>query len=207
MNFFSLISEEKVKIAPGEKIIPAKSFSFLKKAEQILKTVKAEALKYKIDIAKECEVLKETSYKDGFDKGLEKLNAIILKLDEEIKKFEEEMQKKVLPIALKAAKKILGDELRLHPDRIVDIVIQALKPVTQHHTIKIYVNKEDLNILEKHKEKIRSILDQIKIFTIEERDDIEKGGCMIQTEAGIINAQLENQWRVLEIAFEKFMKK
>ena len=36
---------------------------------------------------------------------------------------------------------------------------------------------------------------------------IEPGGCIIETEAGIINAQLENQWRSLENAFESFMKK
>mgnify|MGYP000925765657 CR=1 FL=1 len=32
-----------------------------------------------------------------------------------------------------------GEELKLHPDRIVDIVVQALKPVTQHYKIKIFV--------------------------------------------------------------------
>ena len=103
-------------------------------------------------------------------------------------------------------RKILGDELKLHPDRIVDIVIQSLKPVTQHHKIKIYANKEDIDILEKHKPQIKEIFEHIEVFSIQERDDIEKGGCVIETEAGIINAQLENQWKALEIAFEKFMK-
>ena len=32
------------------------------------------------------------------------------------------------------------------------------------------------------------------------------GVCIIETEAGIINASLENQWRALESAFEAFMK-
>ena len=206
MKFFSLISNQEIKTS-GEKIIPAKEFSSLKKAEEILKQVKSESLEYKKQIAIECETLKESAFKQGFDEGLSKLNENILKLDREINKFEEEMQKKILPIALKAAKKILGEELKLHPDRIVDIVIQALKPVTQHYKIKIFVNKQDLDILESSKEKIKAILEQVKTLSIVERDDIEPGGCIIETEAGIINAQLENQWRALEIAFENFMKK
>ncbi|KPK33726.1 MAG: hypothetical protein AMS24_00140 [Chlamydiae bacterium SM23_39] len=206
-KFFSLLSEKKIALSPGEKIIPKKEFSSLKKANEILLEVKREALKYKKEITKECELLKETAYKKGFDEGLLKLNTHILTLSNEIKNFSEEMKKKILPIALKAAKKILGEELKLYPERILNIVTQSLKPVMQHKQIKIFVNKEDLKILEKHKNKIKKILQQVEIFSIQERDDIEKGGCIIETEAGIINAQLENIWQTLEVAFEEYMKK
>lgn len=77
----------------------------------------------------------------------------------------------------------------------------------QHHRVRIYVNKQDLDILETNKSKIKDVLEQVQSFSIEERPDIEPGGCIIETEAGIINAQLENQWRALESAFESFMKK
>lgn len=207
MKFFSLISNEKISPAPGKKIIPAKEFSSLKKSNEILQTVKHEAKKYKKEVAKDCEILKDKAYKDGFFEGLEKLNEKILALDKEINRLEEELQAQILPIALTSAKKIIGDELKLHPDRIVDIVMQALRPVTQHHKIKIYVNKNDLSILDERRDRIRSILDQVKIFSIEEREDVDPGGCLIETETGIINAQLENQFRALGTAFEKFMKK
>lgn len=207
MKFFTLISKKEVKIAPNTKVLPAKEFSVLKKADELLKEVKGEALEFKKATLNECETLKELAYKEGFNEGLVKLNETILKLDEALEKFEEEMKKKMVPIALSAAKKILGEELKTHPERIVDIVIQSLRSVTQHHKIKIYANKQDLAILEENKEQIKKILEQVKTFSIIERDDIESGGCIIETEAGIINAQLENQWRALEIAFEKIMKK
>ena len=69
------------------------------------------------------------------------------------------------------------------------------------------MNKADLAQIEAHKPKIKQIFEQIENLSIQERADIEPGGCIIETEAGIINAQLENQWRNLEIAFESFMKK
>jgi type III secretion protein L len=101
----------------------------------------------------------------------------------------------------------LGEEIKLMPERIVDIVLQALKPVTEHRKIKIYANKEDLEILEKEKPKIKELLKEVESLSILERGDVEKGGCIIETEAGIINAQLENQWKALETAFKSFMEK
>lgn len=118
-----------------------------------------------------------------------------------------EVHKNILPLALKAAKKIVGEELKLHPDRIVDIVLNSLKPVTQHKKIIIYVNKVDLAMLEENREKLKQAFERLESLSVQERSDIEPGGCMIETEAGIINAQLENQWRALENAFESFHKK
>lgn len=206
-KFFSLFSGEQVRIAPGKKVIPAKQFSSLKSANEIVKTVKEKAELFKQETAIEAEKIKEKAFEEGFQEGLVSLNQHLLVLDKELKQLREDIQKRILPLALKAARKIMGEELRLHPDRIVDIVLTSLKPVTQHRKIIIYVNKGDLQVLEEHRGKIREIFEHLENLSIQERDDIEQGGCMIETEAGIINAQLETQWRALESAFESFMKK
>lgn len=206
-KFFSLISGKEVRIAPGKKIVPAKEFSTLEDANEILKTVKGEAAAFKQETAVEAEKTKELAFQEGFQEGLVSLNKHLFALDKELKHLREDIQKKILPLSLKAARKIIGEELRLHPDRIVDIVLTSLKPVTQHRKITIYVNKADLPMIEENRGKIKKIFEHLESFSIQERGDIEPGGCMIETEAGIINAQLENQWRALESAFESFMKK
>lgn len=199
MKLLALLTSE-VHLAPNQKILPAKEFTTLLKAADVLKKVKQEA-------EEEAERLKEESIEAGFQKGLEKWNHQLAAINQELHELRAETQKKILPLALKAARKILGEELKLHPDRIVDIVLTSLKPVTQHKKITIYVNKEDLAMIEKSKAKIRKIFEHLETLSIQERDDIERGGCMIETEVGIINAQLENQWRALEAAFESFNKK
>lgn len=206
-KFFSLLNKEEVRIAPGEKIIPAADFSTLKEAHEILQQVKHEAEQFKKKIVKEIELTKELAFQEGFQEGLKSLNSHLLALDEELSELRKEVQKKILPLTLKAARKILGEELALKPERIVDIIITALKPVTQHRKVILYVNRKDLDILEEHKPEIRKIFEHLESFSIQERSDIEPGGCIIETEAGIINAQLENQWRALESAFEAFTKK
>ena len=203
-KFFSLISTQEVHLAPGEKILPAAEFSTLLDAQKILEKVKEDAEIFRRDTALESEKIKEGAFQEGFQEGLISLNQHLFALDQELKVLRTEIQKNILPLALKAARKIIGEELKMHPDRIVDIVLTSLKPVTQHKKITIYVNKEDLQMLEMNRPKIRKIFESLENLSIQERSDIEPGGCMIETEAGIINAQLENQWRALESAFQAF---
>ncbi len=207
MKFFTLFSKEEIHLSAEDRIIPASACSTLLSAEEILKMAQEDAQKYREEVEKECLELKERKAKEGFDEGLSRFNAHLLQLDQEIKNLKIEFQNQVLPIALKAAKKILGNEIKLMPERIVDIVIQSLKPVTEHRKIKIYANKEDLAILEKEKPRIKEILKEVESLSILERSDVLKGGCIIETEAGIINAQLENQWNALESAFKSFKGK
>jgi type III secretion protein L len=206
-KYFSLLSGEEVHPAPGSKIIPAKEFSTLKNAAEILEKVTREAEEFKKQTVTEAEDIKKLSFQEGFQDGLVSLNQHILQLDHELKKIREDVQKRILPLALTAARKIMGEELKLHPDRIVEIVMTSLKPVTQHRKITIYVNRVDLEHLESAKSKIKKMFERLENLSIQERADIEPGGCIIETEAGIINAQLENQWRALETAFESFAKK
>ena len=84
---------------------------------------------------------KNRLFRRAFRKGSNRSISHIIALDRELKEIREEVHKKILPLALKAARKIVGEELKLHPDRIVDIVMTALKPVTQHRKIVLYVNR------------------------------------------------------------------
>lgn len=203
-KFFSLLSSHEVHLAPGEKIIPAAEFSKAISAKEIIDLAKEEAENFKQEIQVEAEDIKAKAFDEGFQEGLVSLNKHLFALDQELKNLRSDIQKKILPLALSAAKKLLGEELKLHPDRIVEIVLTALKPVTQHRKIIIYVNRQDLAMLDENKSRIRKMFEHLENLSIQERDDIEPGGCMIETEAGIINAQLENQWRALESAFESF---
>jgi len=113
----------------------------------------------------------------------------------------------MLPLVLKAAKKIVGDQIKLHPETIISIIEQIIKPVLTHHKVKLYLNKTDKEIIEKEKEEIKKLFERLEIFSLEENNTLEPGSCVIETENGIINASLENQWRAMEAAFQAFSKK
>ena len=205
-KFFSLIFSGAIHQKGKQKVLPKEEFSLLMEAQEVLENAKKDVELYLEQNKQECAKVLKKAKEAGFDEGLREFNKHIMLYEEKIASMEQKLQTHILPLALQAAKKIVGREMTLNSQTIVDIVLQSLKPVTQNHFIKIYVNKKDKEILDEKKEDLKAILEHVKTFVIEERDDVEVGGCIIETEAGIINASLQNQWRALELAFEAFMK-
>lgn len=203
---FTLLKNDKVLISRKEKVIPAKEFAVLLDAEELKSHIEFEIKELKKKTEKKCKELEAKARDAGFQEGLLEFNKHVVALEEKKRQLYHETQRLIIPLALKAAKKIVSQELKLNPNVIVEIVKQTLKPVLQNHRIRIFVNKEDRNVLESNKDSIKSILEQVETFSIEDRPDIEEGGCIIETESGIINATLDNQWKALEAAFQGFMK-
>jgi type III secretion protein L len=85
---------------------------------------------------------------------------------------------------------------------VVDVITQVIKEVTSSHEVKLYVNRADLDVLEENKENFKQLFERLDLFSIEERADVERGSCIIQTEKGILNANLENQFKALKKALK-----
>lgn len=205
-KFFTFIKEGSIHLAPNTKVIKAEDFSTVVDAQQVLVLAKEDAEKFKQEVAEEGERLKEEAKKAGFEEGFKQWTEQLAKLEEDRSLVRKEIEKMVIPIALKAAKKIVGREIELSEDIIVDIVSNTIKAVAQHKKVIIYVNRKDLEVLDKEKNHLKQFFENVESLVIRERADIQPGGCVIETEAGIINAQLENQWLLLEKAFEGIMK-
>lgn len=206
MKFLSLIKNDEVHIAPGKKVIPAKEFDQLIEASELISRAHEEVANFRKEVETECEKLKEEAEKQGFEEGLKKWNEQLAQLEKEKDHIKEEMHKTLVPLALTAVKKIIGQELKIHPDVVTDIVKTALKPVSQHRKITIFVNKEDLDFLEAERTKIKELFEHLETLSIKVREDVARGGCIIETEAGIINAQLDSQLQALEAAFQTFFE-
>ncbi|MGM0439800.1 MAG: HrpE/YscL family type III secretion apparatus protein [Chlamydiota bacterium] len=205
-KFFSLIRGGDIRLAPETKVLPAADIDKVVSAEEILKAAKKQSEGYRQKIAEECELLKEQAQAAGFEEGQAKWNDQLAYLEKKSQEIRGELEQAVVPIALQAAKKIVGQELELNKEAVVAIVANSLKTVSQHRQVTIYVNKNDLEALEKNKDRLRSTFEHLETLSIQERSDIEPGGCIIETEVGIINAKLKNQWKRLENAVQKVVE-
>lgn len=206
MYCFSLIKQGAVH-TNKKKIIPKEEFATLMSAQEILLAVKEEEKEVIKEANIVAEELKKAAEERGFDEGLFRFNEQILLFEEKVKMMRHEMQKALLPLVLKATKRIIGEEIGLNPEAVVHIVMQSIKSVSNCQVVKLFVNKADLEELETHKPKIKEIFERLESLEIEERADVARGSCIIQTEKGILNATLENQYRALERAFETHMQK
>lgn len=205
-KFFTLIKEGSIHLAPNTKVIKSAAYSQALDARELLQVAKEDAETYKKEVAEECEKLKEEAKKEGFQKGFEEWASQVAYLESELANARKDIEKMVIPVALKAAKKIVGREIELSENIIVDIVTNNIRAVAQHKKIIVYVSKKDYEALDKEKNELKQHFENLESFVIRERADIQPGGCVIETEAGIINAQLENQWELLEKAFASMMR-
>jgi len=206
-NLLTLIYGDEVHLPPEKKVIDGTLFSKLIEGSEMLEKIKVESKQYRIDVSKECEEIKEKAYQVGFQEGFEAWTEQVAALETQIENVRNELEKIIVPVALKAAKKIVGREMELNKETVVDIVHHHLKAVAQHKKVTLWVSKEDYNILEKKKNILKEQFEELEAFSVRPRDDITEGGCVIETEMGIINAQVENQWAILERAFERMTLK
>lgn len=201
-KFFVLIDGRP--IAPNTKILPKEAYSTLLDCQEMLATVKKDADEYRKKIAAECEELKKRAEIEGFGAGFDQWAQMTASLEKEIGKVKGELQKVVMNVAIKAAKKIVTTELTVNPQVTFDMVSNTLKTVAQHKRIVVYVSKQDYEYIEKEKNRLKPIFEELESLAVRERDDLEVGDVVIETEGGIINARVKDRWRTLEAALESF---
>jgi type III secretion protein L len=204
MHLFTI--NESLKVHAGKNKIPKKDFEAVIASITLLEEAQKEAKAIIEKAHLEAKAIHESAYKKGFEEGLEPYNTHILYFDDRIKTLRHELQKAILPLVMQTTRQIVGEGLNNFPEMIVDVVTKAIKAVSGSHQVKLFVNKADLAVLEEKKLDLQQLFERIEIFTIEERKDVEKGGCIIQTEKGILNANLENQYIALENALKKTLK-
>lgn len=206
-TFFTLIEGGKVRVGPETKIIPAKDIGTLLEAQEIVEKVDGEVGALKQQVMNQCEQLKKQAYREGYQAGQQVWVEHVAALEKEIQKVNAELRDMVIPVALKAAKKIVGREMKLDSGTIVDIVANNLRAVASHQKVVIYVNKDDYDTFQAHRDTLAKVFERLESLVIQERKDVQPNGCVIETEAGIINAQLDNQWEMLQQAFESVLGK
>jgi len=199
-TFFSLIDGKQVRLAPRKRVLSSEAFETLCGSKELLELVQEDAKKYRAQVVSDCEAIKERAEKEGFQAGFDAWVDQLSQLEKEIQNVRDELQKVVLPVAIKAAQKIVTTQLTVDPEIIKEIVSNTLKTVSQHKNVTLYVSKQDYGTIEKEKPKF--ISEEMSSFSLREREDLNVGDCIIVTEGGIVNARIEDRWKKLTDALE-----
>ncbi|WP_213318915.1 HrpE/YscL family type III secretion apparatus protein [Chlamydiifrater volucris] len=205
MKFFSLIFKKDV-ISPNSKVLAPEAFSTVLDAQEMLKTAKSDIEEYRLHAEQEAFALKEASKNAGFKSGLQEWTTKLAELDASIKSFKESIKASLVPLAIASVKKIIGKELETNKETVVSIISGAIKELSQNNRVVIFVNPSDLEAIEKQRAELKKIIEYAEVFIISPKPDVEPGGCLIETESGIINASLDVQLQALENAFNKILK-
>lgn len=205
MKFFTLLKGDLLRATPKKKLIPAEELSTLIDAKELLAQIETEVAEKRVEVAKECDVLREKAQDEGYQAGLAKWNEALFLLEEKRDLVKKEMEKSIVPLAIAAVKRIIGREVEIKPETIVDIIASALKAVTQHKKISLFVCKADLEKVEKERPRLKALFENLQSLTIAARDDVSPSECIVETEGGIIKISLDEQLKALEVAFRTML--
>lgn len=108
-----------------------------------------------------------------------------------------EAEEELLKMSLLIAKKIIGQEIETNPQIIGRTIRSAMKYLVDKNHVRILINPEDM-------EEVRRVLPEIAgltrggKFQVVEDHAIKRGGCVLESRFGRINATLDDQIEMLE---------
>lgn len=98
---------------------------------------------------------------------------------------------------------LLGRELKLHPDIVLDVVRAATRDLEGALDLRVYVHPEDAAAVQHRLDRVRSDgADNARVRVFRDAE-IQRGGCRIESELGVIDASLEAQVRAVECALNE----
>ncbi len=153
----------------------------------------------------------EQGERAGFELGNKKAEAVaegFLKALEEIRHCREEVLQQAeieaVRLAMVLAKKIIHREISLQEDLIIDVAREALTQCAVSDHIRIEVNPEDYSFLEGCGDRFqKEVQTGGKIETVP-NPAIRRGGCIVETALGKIDARIEEK---IEMLFGKLRNK
>ena len=131
-------------------------------------------------------------------KSLNQAATDILNLRQEIYRT---VEHEVVELALAIARKVVCQEIKINPDVVICVAREALSQVDAPGKIKIRLNPADLEFINATQGQISELVHQMDNVALETEASIARGGCVIETNQGDIDARIEKQFQVVEDKF------
>ena len=194
----------------------------VKKAKQGVKELVADAVAKAKSLAIE---IKENAYKEGHKTGYEEgfqtaykegensakgeftpllqtINSLVQELSEFRAMMYPKVEKEMVEMVTGLAKKILQHEINTNEDSVKQMILLAINSVIDKENMVIRIHPSDKAHAEAFYPELKNLFSEIKNITFEEHSGIEKGGCMIDTNFGTIDAKIDQ----LEGQIDKILK-
>ena len=193
------IEMERLKIESEREVERGKfeAEKMIKEAELKVSEIEHEAYKRGYDAGR------EEGYKEGqaeVMRLIDRLGTIVSTAvdirDDIIRSSEKLMTEMILMIA----RKVIKDEIVERREVVINNIKEALQRVKDRDRIDIRVNFADLDMTTAHKDELIKMMESLKKVNIYEDSRVERGGCIIETDVGAVDARISTQLEAIEEA-------
>jgi flagellar assembly protein FliH len=105
----------------------------------------------------------------------------------------ERSERAAVDLALRIAEQIVQGAVAVEPERVVDTVRGALRRLVERDRVLLLVHPEDLDVVREHSEQLVAELGGIEHCGIEADRRVSRGGAIVRTAEGEVDATLETK--------------
>lgn len=184
-----------------------------KEAQDIVNKAQAEAQEIIAKAHSEEKEIRDSAYRKGYDEGqksgyndgqseLNRLIERVHKIVESVMNRREEIlrdtEQQIVDLVILMTRKIVKIISENQKGVVLSNVLSALKKVKTRCSVIIRVNIEDLKLTSEHTGEFIKRVEAVQGITVIEDSSVDKGGCVVETDFGAIDARIASQLGELE---------
>ncbi|MBN2655443.1 MAG: flagellar assembly protein FliH [Spirochaetales bacterium] len=182
-------------------------------AQKTRESAEAEAARLRGDTERQIEDFKKDAYEKGYEAGreegfksgeaevarlIDRIHTIMNKSIEKRIEIIEEAESQLIDLVLQISRKVIKVVSENQKNVVINNVVQALRKMKSRGDVAIKVNLADLEITTEHTQDFLRMVENVKSITVLEDSSVDKGGCIIETDFGQIDARISSQLKEIE---------
>ncbi len=182
-------------------------------ARRILEQARQEAAQIEAQAEERLKSAEREAKRQGFEKGREegyaegraevqrltdRLHVILEKAMDKRAEILAESENEVVELVLLIARKVIKTISENQKNVVISNVVQALRKLKTRGDVIIRVNLADLKLTSEHVKDFMAMAENAKTITVVEDTTVDRGGCVIETDFGQIDARISSQLHEIE---------
>jgi flagellar assembly protein FliH len=182
-------------------------------AQNIIARAKSEAAQIVADAQAERDRLRneaettgyDKGHQEGYEKGVAEVDRLIDRMHtilEQVMKRREEIladtESQIVELVILMARKVIKILSENQKNVVMANTMAALKKVKTRGEVTLRVNLEDVKLTTANAQEFINHVENIQGITVLEDSTVERGGCIVETDFGAIDARISSQLQELE---------
>lgn len=146
---------------------------------------------------------REIGYREGqgeVRRLIDRLGTILGHAIDVREKIVRESEKLMVDMIMMIARKVIKDEIIERKEVVLNNIREALARIKERDRIDIRVNFADLELTTAHKDEIVKMMESLRKVNIYEDSRVDRGGVIVDTDVGAIDARISTQLKEIEQA-------
>ena len=184
--------------------------------ERLLQEAQEEAARCLASAQEQAATLTTAAYAQGLRQGEEAARqALTAQLAPVLSAFEQatteiaqlratvlrQAEEDIITLAFQLARKILRYDVLEYREVLATTLSRALEHVVEQDQVVVRVHPDDVNYAMEIREELGQVRGDIKALTVQGDTNIGRGGCLVESRLGTIDARIEAQFDELEQRF------